>query len=120
MPREKLFSVTIDDCEVQTFTAGGKGGQNQNRVRSGVRIIHRASGARGEARDSRDQLVNKRAAFRRLAASPAFKRWAHERAETMIAGKSIDEVVGEMMKVENLLIEVRGPKGWEENDAEEI
>lgn len=36
-----LFSVTIKDCEVQTFRSGGKGGQNVNKVESGVRIIHR-------------------------------------------------------------------------------
>jgi len=60
--RELMFSVTLTDCDVQTFRAGGKGGQNQNKRETGVRIIHRASGARGEARDERSQLQNKRLA----------------------------------------------------------
>lgn len=35
MSRQLLFSVTRDDCDWQTFRAGGKGGQNQNKVSSG-------------------------------------------------------------------------------------
>jgi protein subunit release factor B len=75
MARELLFSVTLKDCDVQTFRAGGKGGQNQNKRDTGVRIVHRASGAVGEARDERSQLQNKKAAFRRMAETPRFKAW---------------------------------------------
>lgn len=70
-----LFSVTKKDLVRQTFRSGGKGGQNQNKVESGVRFIHEASGARGEARDSRDQKTNERNAFLRLVNSEAFKKW---------------------------------------------
>ena len=73
MARELWFSVTLKDCEVQTFRAGGNGGQNQNKRDTGVRIIHRDSGARGEARDQRSQYANKKAAFRRMVNSPEFK-----------------------------------------------
>lgn len=73
--RELLFSVTLKDCVVQTFRSGGAGGQNQNKRDTGVRIIHRASGARGEARDERSQLQNKKLAFRRMADSEIFKAW---------------------------------------------
>jgi Protein chain release factor A len=71
--RVKILSVTIHDCDVQHFRAGGKGGQNQNKRDTGTRVIHRPSGARGEARDERSQLQNKRLAFRRMAESPAFQ-----------------------------------------------
>lgn len=67
------FSVTMKDCDLQTFTSGGKGGQHQNRSQTGVRIIHRASGARGEARDERSQWQNKKLAWRRMYESPAFQ-----------------------------------------------
>lgn len=73
MERELAFSVTIHDCEVQTFRAGGKGGQNQNKRDTGVRVIHHPSGARGESREERSQLQNKRAAFKRMVASGAFR-----------------------------------------------
>lgn len=73
--KQLLFSVTKKDLIIQTFRAGGKGGQNQNKVESGVRIIHPASGARGEARDTRDQHNNKKAAFRRMVESKEFLVW---------------------------------------------
>lgn len=70
-----LFSVTLKNCVVQTFHAGGNGGQNQNTRDTGVRIVHKASGARGEARDERSQLQNKKLAFRRMANSAVFRAW---------------------------------------------
>lgn len=73
--RELLFSVTLKDCDVDTFRAGGNGGQNQNKRDTGVRITHRASGAVGTARDERSQLQNKRLAFRRMAESALFQAW---------------------------------------------
>lgn len=71
--RVRVLSVTIHDCDVQHFRSGGKGGQNQNKRDTGTRIIHQPSGARGEARDERSQLQNKKLAFRRMAESPAFQ-----------------------------------------------
>lgn len=60
--RRRILSVTIKDCEVQTFRCGGKGGQNVNKRDTGVRIIHPPSGARGEGRDERSQWMNKKLA----------------------------------------------------------
>jgi protein subunit release factor B len=82
--RQKVFSVTISDCEIQTFRAGGKGGQNQNKTESGVRIIHPPSGARGESREERSQLQNKRNAFRRMGQSETFKKWAKAQVARLI------------------------------------
>ena len=73
--RRLLFSVTKKDFIRQTFRSGGKGGQNQNKVESGVRLIHEASGARGEGREYRDQPMNEKAAFKRLIETEEFKRW---------------------------------------------
>jgi protein subunit release factor A len=70
-----LFSVTSNDLEMQTFCTGGKGGQKQNSTNSGVRLIHHASGARGEGREERHQFANKRRAFRRLVESKEFQNW---------------------------------------------
>lgn len=74
--REKILTVTIKDCRVDTFRAGGKGGQNQNKRDTGVRIRHKDSGAVGESRDQRTQLANKRRAFERMAKSKQFKTWS--------------------------------------------
>lgn len=78
--RKPLFSVTKKDLEIQTFSSGGPGGQHQNKTQSGVRIIHRASGARGESREHRSQHKNKEVAFTRMATSPTFQAWL--KAET--------------------------------------
>jgi len=73
--RELLFSVTLADCDVDTFRCGGNGGQNVNKRDTGVRVTHRASGAVGRATDERTQLQNKKLAFRRMADSALFRGW---------------------------------------------
>lgn len=71
--RRRILSVTIHDCEVQHFRSGGKGGQNQNKRDTGTRVIHHPSGARGESREERSQLQNKKKAFIRMVESPTFQ-----------------------------------------------
>jgi protein subunit release factor B len=73
MKGKLLFSVTKNDFDVQTFRAGGKGGQHQNTADSVVRIIHGASGAVGECREHRHRLQNKKEAFKRPTSSFEFK-----------------------------------------------
>lgn len=60
--RVLIKSVTLKDCCVDTFRAGGHGGQRQNKVETGVRIVHLESGAVGEARELASQIQNKRKA----------------------------------------------------------
>lgn len=101
--RVPVVTVTIHDCEVQTFSAGGKGGQNQNRRSSGVRIIHHPSGARGEGREHRTQPQNKKAAFKRMANSLEMQKWL--RLEHAKRTGALEAAVDETMKSENLIIE---------------
>lgn len=68
MTRRLIFSATRKDFRVDTFRSGGPGGQNQNKVESGVRIVHLPTGLKGESREDRSQHANKQRAFRRLAA----------------------------------------------------
>lgn len=73
MPRRKVLSVTLADCDITHFRSGGPGGQNQNKRDTGTLIVHRASGARGVARDQRSQWQNKKLAWKRMIESPAFQ-----------------------------------------------
>jgi protein subunit release factor B len=73
--RQLLFSITKKDFEIQTFRCPGKGGQNVNKVESGVRLIHRESGAVGHSCTHRHQHQNKVEAFQRLVETKEFKAW---------------------------------------------
>ena len=112
--KELLFSVTKKDFEIQTFRSGGKGGQHQNKVETGVRLIHRDSGAVGESRTTRSQVQNKRLAFHRLVESPKFQLWIKRRAWEAVANKqSIEKAVEDQMKSENLKIELWKDGKWQ-------
>jgi len=112
--REKLFSVTARDCDWQTMTAGGPGGQHQNRSRTAVRVTHRASGATAESREFKSQIQNKRAAFRRMAETKTFKAWIRRTAAQLAGEKSIEQRVAEDLEPQHLRIEVRGTNGlWQ-------
>jgi peptide chain release factor 2 len=51
------IEIKSDDYIKQTFSAGGPGGQHQNKTQSGVRLIHK-SGVRAESRTERSQHKN--------------------------------------------------------------
>lgn len=110
-PQQKPFlSIRLKDCEVQTFQSGGPGGQHQNHSNTGVRIIHRASGARGESREERSQLLNKKAAFRRMTEHVMFRVWVNRMI--FYAGKSPEERVKEDLVPQNLRTEARRGNRW--------
>lgn len=111
MSRELLFSVTLDDCDVQTFRSGGKGGQNVNKRDTGVRIVHRASGAVGKSTDERSQLQNKKMAFKRMTQTKEFKTWVRLRS-----GDSAREAaaVEREMWPDRLKVETRESGKWVE------
>ena len=108
--KQLLFSVSKKDFIIQTFRAGGKGGQKQNKVESGVRIIHKDSNTAAESRNHRSQHQNKQEAFKRLTQSKKFKMWLKIESSKRLIGikeweKQIDKKIEESMKEENLKIE---------------
>lgn len=114
MGRRLVLSVSIHDCEVQTFRSGGKGGQNQNKRDTGVRVIHHPSGARGESREERSQLQNKRTALRRMAQTPQFRYWVA--VETGRVEKADQWVAGQMTP-DKIAVEIHDERGrWAPTD----
>jgi protein subunit release factor A len=111
--REKLFSVTIKDCEIQTFTVGGPGGGGKDTSNTGVRITHRPSGAVGEGREERSQAQNKQAAFGRMARSPKFQTWAKLVASELLTGESVEQATERMMAPEYIKTEVKVDGKWQ-------
>lgn len=108
--RELAFSVTRKDLRIETFAAGGPGGQHQNTSNTAVRITHPASGASGVARDSRSQHQNMRNALHRMVESGKFRAWKNR----MLLGNpdSPEVCVEKDMAPGNLLIMGREEGHW--------
>jgi protein subunit release factor B len=54
------------ECEETFFVGGGPGGQHRNKTESGVRLLHRPTGAVVTATERRSQPQNRSAALERL------------------------------------------------------
>ena len=54
------------DYKIEYFHSGGKGGQNVNKVETGVRLIHRSTGTVVTATEERTQQANRRIAEKKL------------------------------------------------------
>lgn len=65
----------LAECRVDTFRAGGKGGQHQNVTESGVRLTHLPTGIVVASRRERSQHRNRQIALQRLR-----KRLEHKNA----------------------------------------
>lgn len=64
---EASTEVRREDLEIETFSSGGPGGQNVNKVASAVRIRHLPTGITVKCQSQRSQLQNKETAIEILA-----------------------------------------------------
>ncbi|KAL7432726.1 hypothetical protein ACHAXM_003237 [Skeletonema potamos] len=64
----KMVDIPDKELEITTMRSGGKGGQNVNKVETGVRIKHVPSGLAVKCTEERNQLMNKQIALNRLKA----------------------------------------------------
>lgn len=102
--RVKLFSVGLKDCRVDTMRPSGHGGQGMQKRDSAVRIVHEPSGAVGQSSESREQLRNKKIAFRRMCETPKFMAWVKMKAG-MLDSAVTDSMAPKNIKVEYLDID---------------
>lgn len=84
-PGNRSPEQLLAECRVDTFRAGGPGGQHQNKVESGVRLTHLPTGVVATSRRHRSQVRNRAEALRRLAAElEAMQRRAKPRIPTSV------------------------------------
>lgn len=115
--RQKLFSVTLSDCDVQTFSVSRGGGQRRDKKSTGVRIVHPPSGARGECQEERSQYQNKKTAFKRMVDTPAFRFWVAQMTGRIKTENQIEEEVDKSLSVENnVLVETKVQGRWAINN----
>ena len=117
-----LFSLSHKDFELQFFRCPGKGGQNVQKVESGVRIKHIASGAVAESCVHRTQGQNKELAFNILCKRKEFLAWhklecARRLLNYQSITKMIEDGVDKALNLKNLKFEVKDEQGrWTEVD----
>ncbi len=111
------ITLTSKDFSLEYFTAGGHGGQKQNKTASACRCVHLPSGSTGISRDERSQMQNKKLAMERCIKTNTFAVWARmevARVRERETGQiSLEDKINQEMDARNIKTEVFKNGVWE-------
>lgn len=113
--KKLLFSITKKDLKIDYFSGTGAGGQHRNKHQNCVRLYHKDSDVRVTGQKHRERQSNLRDAFNSLVNHYKFKLWHSRKVQEINSGITLDQLVDEQMKPENIKIEGKNDKNeWEE------
>jgi len=90
---EKKIICTDRNVRFERFHCGGKGGQNVNKVETGVRLIHIPTGITVTSTSERSQLLNKKDALEKLSVILKEKQIEQERLQISVAWMEHNKIV---------------------------
>ena len=89
-----LTKIAADDeYRIEKFHCGGKGGQNVNKVETGVRIIHLPTGLTAQSTEERSQFQNKQRAMEKLREKLANLQQEQKAEQTNAAWREHNRIV---------------------------
>lgn len=105
----KLMSLSKADFEIQSYKGSGPGGQHRNKVETGIRITHTATGVSASSCEGRSQYSNKLSAFNKLTSDKRFLSWLKleslKRNKLIPSEGELGEMIDRMMNIDNLKVE---------------